>query len=152
MTQDPTGLLRRMTRLHTVLQQRTANACGLQSLARCQILTLLEREGTLTLAEVSRQLGTDKAWMSRNIEALVRDDLVHKQSQALDRRTVALTLTEQGQAQAQALNGKLAHQSARLLGRVPTEEQAGVLRALELLVEVLEAETVAQEDATCSST
>jgi DNA-binding MarR family transcriptional regulator len=151
MTQDPAELLRRMTRLHTVLQQKTAKECGIQSLTRCQILTLLEREGSRTLAEVSRELGTDKAWMSRNVEALVQDGLVHKQSQALDRRMVALTLTERGQAQAQALNGKLTYQSARLLDRVPAEAQVDVLRALELLIEALEAETQAQEAVTCSS-
>lgn len=151
MTQDPTVLLRHMTRLHTALQQKTAKECGIQSLARCQILTLLEREDSRTLAEVSRELGTDKAWMSRNVEALVQDGLVQKQSQALDRRMVMLTLTERGQTQAQALNGKLSQQSARLLDRIPAEEQADVLRALELLIGALEAETRAQEAVACSS-
>lgn len=145
MTQDPGDLLRRITRLHTALQQHTASCCGVQSLTRCQILTTLGREGPLTLADLARHLGADKGWLSRNVDDLVKGHLVDKQPHPVDRRAVTLTLTLQGQTQVDALNAELCRQSARLLGRVPREEQASVVRALELLAEALAAECAAEE-------
>ncbi|MDR6221478.1 MarR family winged helix-turn-helix transcriptional regulator [Deinococcus soli (ex Cha et al. 2016)] len=140
MTQDPSDLLRRITRLHTTLQQHTASCCGIHSLTRCQVLTTLGRAGPLTLADLGRHLGADKAWMSRNVDELAREGLVDKQAGQTDRRVVVLTLTPDGQAQVRRLNTELGQQSARLLGRVPQDEQANVLRALEFLADALEAE------------
>ncbi|WP_019009360.1 MarR family winged helix-turn-helix transcriptional regulator [Deinococcus aquatilis] len=150
MTRNSGDLLRRITRLHTALQQRTATCCGIQSLTRCQMLTTLGRESPLTLADLSRRLGADKGWLSRNVDELVQDGLVSKQPRATDRRAIELTLTAQGQEQVAALNAELAAQSVRLLGHVPQEEQAGVLRALELLAAALEAES--QKSQACVAT
>jgi DNA-binding MarR family transcriptional regulator len=150
MTRNSGDLLRRITRLYTALQQRTATCCGIQSLTRCQMLTTLGRESPLTLADLSRRLGADKGWLSRNVDELVQDGLVSKQPRATDRRAIELTLTAQGQEQVAALNAELAAQSVRLLGHVPQEEQAGVLRALELLAAALEAES--QKSQACVAT
>ncbi|WP_119675070.1 MarR family winged helix-turn-helix transcriptional regulator [Deinococcus sp. RM] len=140
MTQDASDLLRRITRLHTTLQQHTASGCGIHSLTRCQILTTLSRAGPLSLADLGRHLGVDKAWMSRNVDELARAGLIDKQAGQPDRRVVVLTLTPDGQEQVYRLNAALRQQSARLLRRVPPADQASVLRTLELLAEALEAE------------
>ncbi|BBN96947.1 hypothetical protein DEIGR_330028 [Deinococcus grandis] len=140
MTQDASDLLRRITRLHTTLQQHTASGCGIHSLTRCQILTTLSRAGPLSLADLGRHLGADKAWMSRNVDELARAGLIDKQAGQPDRRVVVLTLTPDGQEQVNRLNAALRQQSARLLRRVPPADQASVLRTLELLAEALEAE------------
>ncbi|GGN44674.1 MarR family winged helix-turn-helix transcriptional regulator [Deinococcus daejeonensis] len=140
MTQDASDLLRRITRLHTTLQQHTASGCGIHSLTRCQILTTLSRAGPLSLADLGRHLGADKAWMSRNVDELARAGLIDKQAGQPDRRVVVLTLTPDGQEQVYRLNAALRQQSARLLRRVPPADQASVLRTLELLAEALEAE------------
>lgn len=140
MAQDPSDLLRRITRLHTTLQQHTASGCGIHSLTRCQILTTLSRAGPLSLADLGRHLGADKAWMSRNVDELARAGLIDKQAGQPDRRVVVLTLTPDGQEQVNRLNAALRQQSARLLRRVPPADQASVLRTLELLAEALEAE------------
>jgi len=140
MTQDASDLLRRITRLHTTLQQHTASGCGIHSLTRCQILTTLSRAGPLSLADLGRHLGADKAWMSRNVDELARAGLIDKQAGQPDRRVVVLTLTPDGQEQVNRLNAALRQQSARLLRRVPPADQASVLRTLEFLVEALEAE------------
>ncbi|UBV44648.1 MarR family transcriptional regulator (plasmid) [Deinococcus taeanensis] len=152
MTHDAGDLLRRITRLHTAVQQRAASCCGIQSLTRCQLLTTLGREGPLTLADLARRLGADKGWLSRNVDDLVQGGLVDKQPHPADRRAVTLTLTPEGQAQFQALNTELCSQSARLLSRVPPEEQAGVLRALEVLADALEAEYAVQLGPSCTAT
>lgn len=152
MSQDPGDLLRRITRLHTALQQRTASCCGIQSLTRCQLLTTLGHEGTLTLADLARRLGADKGWLSRNVDDLVQGGLVDKQPHPADRRAINLKLTPEGHAQVRALNTELCSQSVRLLSRVPQEEQGGVLRALEFLAEALEAEYAVQEGSSCVKT
>ncbi|SMB84403.1 MarR family winged helix-turn-helix transcriptional regulator [Deinococcus hopiensis] len=152
MTQNARDLLRRISRLHTALQQHTASCCGIHSLTRCQVLTTLSREGRLTLADLSRHLGIDKGWLSRTVDELVQVDLVHKQPSQIDRRTVELTLTTQGEQQVHALDEELLRQSMRLLQHIPPEEHGGVLRALELVVDALEAESTVGEGVICATT
>lgn len=152
MTYDASDLLRRITRLHTAVQLRAASCCGIQSLTRCQLLTTLSREGSLTLADLARHLEADKGWLSRNVDDLVQDGLVNKQPHPVDRRSITLTLTLEGQRQVQALNTELCSQSARLLSRIPPEEREGVLRALEVLAEALGAEYALQHGLSCNAT
>lgn len=146
---DPGDLLRRITRLHTTLQQEGASCCGIHSLTRCQILTTLDRNGSLTLADLSRTLALDKGWLSRTVDDLARSGHVHKQPGSTDKRTITLTLTPRGRTQVDVLNAELDAQSSRVLGRIPEGDRAGVLRALELLTRALEAELEPQEAPAC---
>ncbi|ACO45976.1 MarR family transcriptional regulator [Deinococcus deserti] len=145
----PGDLLRRITHLHTALQQEGANCCGITSLTRCQILTTVGRDGTLTLAGLSRRLNLDKGWLSRTIDDLVHSGLIHKQPSTTDKRTIDLTLTPQGQHRVAALSSELNDQSGRVIDRLPVTERHNVLRALELLADALEAELNSQEPSLC---
>lgn len=148
---NPGDLLRRITRLHTSLQLEGASCCGVHSLTRCQILTTLGRDGTLTLAELSRRLGLDKGWLSRTVEDMVQGGLIHKQPSVTDKRTVELRLTDEGRRQTGALDTELNDQSGRVFARIAESERANVLRALELLAGALEAELDSQEVVSCTA-
>ena len=153
-TPDPASLLRDVARLH-VRAQRATLACHSASVTQCTILTELGRAQPMTLAELARRLRLDKGWTSRAVDQLVQDGLVEKAPGSEDRRTIALSLTAAGEAHHRRLETLLNDQVARVLGRVPERDRAGVARALRLLHDAYESELGPQPttdpEAACAS-
>jgi len=150
---NPTELIHRISRLHTALLQHGAACCGLESLTRCHILAAVGHEREVTLAELTRRLDLDKAWLSRTIDDLARQGLIEKRKNDTDRRTLLLALTPQGQQRATQLERELHAQFGRVLSRIPATERPGILRALHLLAGALENELDATTHAlTCCTT
>jgi DNA-binding MarR family transcriptional regulator len=136
---DPASLLRAVARLH-VRAQRATLACHSASVTQCTILTELGAAQPMTLAELARRLRLDKGWTSRAVDQLVQDGLVEKAPGREDRRTIALSLTAAGEAHHRRLETLLNAQVARVIGRVPERDRAGVARALRLLHDAYESE------------
>jgi len=113
-------------------------------MAQCTILTELGRIGAVTLADLSRSLGLDKGWVSRSVEALAQEGLLAKTPSDADKRTVIIDMTGPGQALCQDVNTNLDALSERVIKRIPPREQEGVLKALKLLEQALEAELAAE--------
>ena len=63
-----------------------------------EILTLLKEEGTLHPADIGKRLQIAKAQMTHLIDKLVELQLVDRNECADDRRTVNISLSEQGRA------------------------------------------------------
>lgn len=136
--------LRTITRLFTELQQLNFACCDVNSVTQCAVLTSLSREGDQTLTALTRTLNLDKAWLSRTTDNMVEDGLLVKAPHPNDRRALLLHLTDAGQQAAAALDEQLNAQAARVLGRLPAEDQAQTVRLLGALKEALKAE-LAQE-------
>jgi DNA-binding MarR family transcriptional regulator len=136
------ALLREITILHDLLQRESVACCGDTTSTQCSIITELGRGGEMTLAALGRRLGLDKGWLSRTVELLVQEGLLHKAPGENDRRTILISLTAAGQARFHELNETLDGLSARVMGRIPAHERENVQRALELLRHALLAETV----------
>lgn len=136
--------LRTITRLFTELQQLNFSCCDVNSVTQCAVLTSLSREGDQTLTALTRALNLDKAWLSRTTDNMVEDGLLVKAPHPNDRRALLLHLTDAGQQAAAALDEQLNAQAARVLSRLPAEDQAQTVRLLGALKEALKAE-LAQE-------
>lgn len=136
--------LRAITRLFTELQQLNFACCDVNSVTQCAVLTTLSRDGDQTLTALTRTLNLDKAWLSRTTDNMVEDGLLVKAPHPNDRRALLLHLTDAGQQAAAALDEQLNAQAARVLGRLPAEDQAQTVRLLGALKEALKAE-LAQE-------
>ena len=138
---DQTGeQLRTITRLFTELQQLSFTCCDINSVTQCSILTTLSREGDQTLTALTRTLNLDKAWLSRTTDQMVEDGLLIKAPHPSDRRALLLQLTDNGEQAAQTLNAQLNAQAARVLARLPAQDQAATVRLLEGLKNALQAE------------
>jgi DNA-binding MarR family transcriptional regulator len=132
-------MLREVARTHSQLQTEQVACCG-TSATQCTILTELGRSGQMTLADLSRRLGLDKGWLSRSVEALVQEGLIIKTPGEVDRRTIWLNLSEEGQNRYQVLNQSLNNLSERVLEHVQTQDKILVEKALLVLLEALRAE------------
>ena len=65
-------------------------------LPHCEIMTVLRDEGTLHVAEIGDKLQIAKAQMTHLIDKLFELDLVARQINSSDRRTLNIALTEKG--------------------------------------------------------
>src|SRR5258707_1458285 len=91
------ALLREVARLHVQLQREDVSRCDSTTSTQCLILTELGRHGELTLADLGRRVGLDKGWMSRTVDGLAADGLVHKMPSETDRSTIHVGLTPTGE-------------------------------------------------------
>ncbi len=63
-----------------------------------EIMTVLKEEGTLHVAEIGEKLQIAKAQMTHLIDKLVDLNMVERNTDTADRRTINITLTDKGSA------------------------------------------------------
>jgi DNA-binding MarR family transcriptional regulator len=95
----------------------------------------------MTMADLGRSLGLDKGWISRTVESLIEERLLVKEPGDADRRTIIVTLSEEGNTRLAELNATLNSLAERVMQRIPLDQRAGVYSALEILRNSLLAES-----------
>lgn len=142
------ALLRDIARLHVQLQRENVGLCHNTTPTQCAILSELGRSGEITLADLGRRVGLDKGWISRMVEGLAEEGLVHKMPSEADRRTVLVALSPAGEARYNALNQTLNTQAERVINEIPAEDHECVFHALRLLQAALQSERQAISELT----
>ncbi|WP_414053954.1 MarR family winged helix-turn-helix transcriptional regulator [Macrococcus equi] len=89
-------LTRSLSRSFVVLEKEGASCCGLPILQSHILIELGENNG-LSLNDLSKQLASDKASVSRAVQSLVEKEYVSRITEANDRRAISIQLTEKGQ-------------------------------------------------------
>ncbi|GAA4716184.1 MarR family winged helix-turn-helix transcriptional regulator [Phytohabitans rumicis] len=118
------------------LHQPDRTPCG-QPLPVSEAHAMVEiaREGRIRQVELARRLRLEKSTVSRLVGNLVGRGWVHRQAADGDGRGVLLVLTESGATasarQADARRDRL----TALLDRIPDDQRAAVVRALQTLAE-----------------
>lgn len=125
--------LRQIARLHLQLQRTCVACCDGTTQTECILLTEVGRMAPVTLADLSRQTGLDKSWVSRAVEALVKDGLLDKAPGVADQRTIRITLTAAGEMRLGELHGVLNGLAAQVLAHIPAAKHGLVAEALALL-------------------
>jgi DNA-binding MarR family transcriptional regulator len=85
--------------------------------------------------ELARRLALTKSTVSRLVDQLVEKGWAERRARPTDGRARAVVLTSAGAAVAVDIGGRRAERMARLVARIPEGERAGVLAALDTLVE-----------------
>jgi DNA-binding MarR family transcriptional regulator len=99
---------------------------------RWRALHLLEHGDSHRMSELAEFTQLPPASLTRLIDGLVADNLVHRKPDPRDRRGVLVHITERGQALVAALSERIA--AERLLGEVSEPEAAALLEALSSLI------------------
>ncbi|WP_430502337.1 MarR family winged helix-turn-helix transcriptional regulator [Micromonospora trifolii] len=118
------------------LHQPDRTPCG-QPLPVSEAHAMVEiaREGHIRQVELARRLRLEKSSVSRLVTNLVNRGWVHRETAEGDGRGVLLLLTAAGTtAAARQANARRARLTA-LLDRVPDDQRAAVVRALQTLAE-----------------
>lgn len=108
-----------------------------------QVLTLeaiADGDGEATASSIRERVQVSPGTLSGIVQQLVERGLVARTRDAVDRRRVTLTLTEDGRARVSTAPQTLQHRLLARLGAMSDDERERVLAALHGVVELLEAE------------
>jgi DNA-binding MarR family transcriptional regulator len=130
---SPARVFRDLARIH-VRAQRVAISCRDTRETHCTILTELGRGASVPMSDLVARLQLDKGWVSRAVDQLVQEGLVHRTADETDRRVVVISLTAAGRRRLRALDAILDGQFDRVFARIkPPGDRGRVAQALELL-------------------
>ncbi|MBT2365809.1 MarR family transcriptional regulator [Streptomyces sp. ISL-10] len=133
--QDALGSFVRAFGLH----QPETTPCGRPiPVSEAHALSELAQEGELRQVELTRRLRLQKSTVSRLVRQLSARDWVERAPALDDGRGVVLRLTPAGRRAAQNLVDARRERFSRLLDSIPAHERAGVLHALDVMVEALD--------------
>jgi DNA-binding MarR family transcriptional regulator len=119
--------------------QRGEKRCFGVTMSQCVTLELLHQEGPKTARQLAEGLGLDTSTVTRVVDVLVRDGLLHRaRDEKRDRRRVFVSLTGRGRKLAQQLEGCADEYCERILTQIPRAHRAEVLSALRLLVDAVD--------------
>jgi len=121
------------------LHQPDRTPCGQPlPVSEAHALTEVARAGRLRQVELARLLRLEKSTVSRLVTNLVGRGWIRRQTADEDGRGVLLELTEAGATAARRLAEARQRRLTALLDRVPENERAAVVRALQTLAEATE--------------
>ncbi len=105
---------------------------------QAETLQLIAERGALSTSTLASLLGIDPSTASRNLTGLEKAGLIARQKGSDDGRQTDVRLTPRGRRAAQTVGTGATAAFASLLDRVPRNERARVVDALEVLVKVLD--------------
>jgi DNA-binding MarR family transcriptional regulator len=103
-----------------------------------RIVFLIHHHKKMSPGEAAEALGVSKANVTGVINRLVIRGLVSRRENPADRRSHILSLTEKGRNQVEQLQELHTEKMAGVLGSMPDEAVAGLLKGLTALVQALE--------------
>lgn len=131
-------LLHHLVRQREIALGRELARTGL-TLSQWQVLATLSRLGKATMGEVAAFCATDRTTLTRTVDRMVKDDLIRRDRDLVDRRQVHLNLTETGGAVFQAALVDVMGFNDRVTGVMEREEVERMQPMIKrVLVEVLD--------------
>lgn len=136
--EDVRGLFQMMTRRFGFLNKNccTAGGCDI-SLVQSHILYEIDRQHQPSIQQVSEALGTDITTFSRQIQSLVKMNLVKKSPDPEDRRIQVLSLTMEGRYVATTIDHQMNEYLTEVFSHMNEFEKETVLRSIKLLNEAM---------------
>jgi DNA-binding MarR family transcriptional regulator len=118
------------------LHQPDRTPCGQPlSVSEAHAMVEIARKGQLRQVELARRLRLEKSTVSRLVTNLVGRGWVHRQAADSDGRGVLLVLTDAGATAAARQADARRDRLSTLLDRIPDDQRAAVVRALQTLAE-----------------
>lgn len=110
--------------------------CGV-TLAKCRIIVEIQNIGQSSLIDLANILAVDASTLSRHIDEMIHIGLVNKAPNPRNRRSVSLTLTEQGQKVYRSVENLYNTEYARVFESIPREKRGQVLESLRLFIDAV---------------
>ncbi|KQH80460.1 MarR family transcriptional regulator [Mycobacterium gordonae] len=108
------------------------------STPRSKLLAEIQRLGPVRLADLARAVGVTQGTASTLVEALVRDHLVERSTDANDRRAIRLSVTQSGDEQARRWLTDYLDAARDIFACLDPAEQRVLARLLTHLADTLE--------------
>jgi len=102
-----------------------------------EIMQVLKEEGTLHVVEIGEKLQIAKAQMTHLIDKLVEFNLVERNADAADRRTINISLTDNGRAFMEEHENNVINAIRENMSSLTDEELEGLSGSLRKLRDIL---------------
>ena len=123
-----------MTRRFGLLNKNCCGAGGHDiSLIQSQILYEIDHQYKPSMQQVAESLGTDITTFSRQVQSLIRLNLVNKVADPDDKRISVLSLTTEGQYVARSIDQQINGFLDEVFSHMSEFEQETVIRSIKLL-------------------
>ncbi|MGM9987588.1 MAG: MarR family winged helix-turn-helix transcriptional regulator, partial [Bacillaceae bacterium] len=103
------------------------------SLVQSHILYEIDRQHNPSIQQVADTLGTDITTFSRQVQSLMKINLVTKKTDSKDRRISILFLTEEGKEVADSIDKQMNQYLDEVFSHMSQDEKEMVLRSIQLL-------------------
>jgi DNA-binding MarR family transcriptional regulator len=113
------------------------SCCGLGFLP-CHILLELDGREGLSLRDLQKEMETDKAALSRAVDALVNDGQVSRKENPEDRRNIVIELTAVGRKKVSEIHRHCDRKYQKLFDVIPEKEHASVVCAVNYLAQAFD--------------
>ncbi|KPV56464.1 MarR family transcriptional regulator [Paenibacillus sp. A3] len=128
-----------MTRRFGFLNKHCCSAGGLDiSLVQSHILYEIDHQHKPSIQQVAEALGTDITTFSRQIQSLIKMNLVKKAPDPDDRRVYLLSLTTEGKYVAATIDQQMNAYLGEVFSHMNEFEKETVIRSIKLLNEAME--------------
>ena len=129
---DPVQAIRRFNRFYTrqigVLQEHLLESQ--LSLTEVRVLYELAHRERLTAIDLRRELGLDRGYLSRMLQAFAKHGWIKTTPSRADRRRIFLSLTSKGRKVFAPLDRRSSEQVAEMLARLSESQQGSLLSAM----------------------
>ena len=128
-----------MSRLYQriMILDRTEKMCYGVTLSQAFVIDALSRNKTLTMNELSHQLGLALSTLTRIVDILVRDEIVTRCQTEGDRRRVCVRLTRKGINLSDKLDGCSLRFWGKVFSALPEGKNTQVMESMKYLLKAL---------------
>lgn len=131
---DKRELFQTMFKRFGLLNRNCCEAGSMEiSMNQSQILYEIEKREAPSMQEVAESLGTDISTFSRQIQNLIKLNLVKKTPSANDKRIYLLSLTATGQTANRTIDQQMEAHLDEIFSHMNAFEQETVVRSMQLL-------------------
>jgi len=131
-------LIRILAKNISLFDKFNASCCGL-SIGQCYAIVEIGLAKEISLNDLASLLNLDNSTMSRTINNLVEQGLVHREVAQTDRRYLKIKLTEKGNQFYQNTEEKINLYYEKILQSIPADKRTQVVESLSLLSDALKA-------------
>ncbi|WP_028552413.1 MarR family winged helix-turn-helix transcriptional regulator [Paenibacillus sp. UNC451MF] len=127
-----------MTRRFGFLNKNCCSAGGLDiSLVQSHIIYEIDHQHKPSIQQVADALGTDITTFSRQVQSLIKMNLVKKVPDPVDRRVYNLSLTAEGKYVAATIDQQMSAYLGEVFSHMNEFEKETVIRSIKLLNEAM---------------
>ncbi|MCL6604473.1 MAG: MarR family winged helix-turn-helix transcriptional regulator [Paenibacillus sp.] len=127
-----------MTRRFGLLNKTCCTVGGCEiSLVQSHLLYEIDRQHNPSMQQVAETLGTDVTTFSRQVQSLVKMNLVKKTPEPTDRRVFTLSLTVEGKMIATMIDTQMNDYLEEVFSHLSEYEKETVIRSVKLINEAM---------------
>jgi DNA-binding MarR family transcriptional regulator len=128
--------LRILVRKLGVLERGEASCCGI-TLSQSYTIVEIGRAGTLSVNLLTEILGVDKSTVSKSVDKLVNNEILVRDTDPEDRRSVILRLSDKGQSVFGEIEKRSTAYFEEVVADVPNDKSEQIIESLQYLVKAL---------------